>query len=192
MDKHTSARRIWMRLPLTICALLVAAACARQPAPVMDDMATRAATEQTGLDPVRMSKAMTEARALRSQGKRVWCVPFARNASGIDIRGNANTWWGQARENYDRGRAPRVGAVMAFSGTSKLPRGHVAVVSRVLSDTEVLIDHANWDRNQISLGMKVVDVSANNDWTVVRVESTPGTLGRPYPLDGFIYHRTAL
>jgi hypothetical protein len=42
------------------------------------------------------------------------CVPFARAESGVEIRGNAKTWWSQAAGTYDRGNEPRKGAVMAF------------------------------------------------------------------------------
>src|SRR5690606_31545103 len=27
---------------------------------------------------------------------RIWCVPFARAVTGIEIKGNAKTWWSQA------------------------------------------------------------------------------------------------
>src|SRR5688572_24210456 len=42
------------------------------------------------------------------------CVPYARAQSGIDIRGNALTWWDQAAGRYRRGAEPQVGAVLAF------------------------------------------------------------------------------
>ncbi|RZJ82850.1 MAG: CHAP domain-containing protein, partial [Massilia sp.] len=57
------------------------------------------------------------------------CVPFARAASGIQIWGDAWTWWDQAKGRYARGNTPRVGAVFAFAKSNKLPLGHVAVVS---------------------------------------------------------------
>jgi surface antigen len=75
---------------------------------------------------------------------------------------------------------------MAFSANRKLPLGHVAVVSEVVSDREIRIDHANWRPSQISLGMAVIDVSDKNDWSAVRVESQPNSFGRVYPIDGFI------
>ena len=34
------------------------------------------------------------------------CVPFARAASGIQIWGDAWTWWSQAATKYQRGQAP--------------------------------------------------------------------------------------
>lgn len=147
-------------------------------------------TRDTPPDPtlhISTKEAVQEAQAKRARGQRVWCVPFARTASGIELRGNAETWWNSAKGIYERGHDPDVGSVMVFSGTRKLPMGHVAVVSDVVSPREILIDHANWQRNKVSLAMAVVDVSEKNDWSLVRVESQPGTLGRPYPISGFIY-----
>jgi surface antigen len=122
------------------------------------------------------------------------CVPFARAESGIDIRGNALTWWHQAAGRYDRGQTPREGAVMAFAPTRAMPIGHVAVVSRVVSAREILISHANWSvingrRGQVERNVRAVDVSANNDWSRVRVWYAPlGDLGtRVNPISGFIY-----
>ncbi len=139
------------------------------------------------LSPDRQELALREAQKLQSNGQRVWCVPYARNLSGINIRGNAETWWGQAKNLYQRGAQPAIGAVMAFSKTSRLPMGHVAVVSEVVSPREVMVDHANWHRNEVSLKMAVVDVSPRNDWSEVRLESNPGALGSIYPVTGFIY-----
>ena len=60
---------------------------------------------------------------------RFWqCAPYAREVSGIDIHGNANTWWSQAEGHYERGSTPRVGAVLAFRATSRMRVGHVATV----------------------------------------------------------------
>jgi surface antigen len=126
------------------------------------------------------------------------CVPFARAESGIDIRGNANTWWHQAASRFDRGQAPQVGAVMAFAPTRSMPIGHVAVVSRIVSDREILINHANWSpingrRGQIERNVRVLDVSAAGNWSQVRVWYAPlRDLGiRVNPVHGFIYPRSA-
>jgi CHAP domain len=141
------------------------------------------------IDIHRSTMAVEEAHAKRARGERVWCVPFARTMSGIELRGNAETWWPGAEGVYERGHAPEVGAVMVFSGTRKLSMGHVAVVSKIVSDREILVDHANWKRNQVSLGMSVIDVSAANDWSVVQVAYDPGQYGRDYPISGFVYPR---
>lgn len=131
--------------------------------------------------------AMAEAKQKRARGERVWCVPFARTAAGVDIRGNAKTWWAAAAGRYARGHEPAVGAVMVFSGSRKMPLGHVAVVSQMVDDRTVLVDHANWKRNKVSLGMAVIDVSEAGDWSAVRVEGDPGVVGRVNPVSGFIY-----
>ncbi|MGJ8545951.1 MAG: CHAP domain-containing protein [Sulfitobacter sp.] len=139
------------------------------------------------LDPDRQALAVREVRALQAKGQRVWCVPYARNLSGVQIRGNAHTWWSQAAASYQRGKTPAIGAVMVFSKTRSNPNGHIAVVSEVVSDREIRVDHANWKRNKISTGMSIIDVSKSGDWSAVKVESNPGAYGRVYPISGFIY-----
>lgn len=118
------------------------------------------------------------------------CVPFAREASGVAIFGNAHTWWDQAAGRYERGSEPRIGAVIAFPGTRAMPIGHVGVVSRIISPREILMDHANWSwRGQIERDVRVIDVSPNNDWSMARVwYGRINGLGiRPNPVSGFIY-----
>jgi surface antigen len=118
------------------------------------------------------------------------CAPYAREISGISIRGNANTWWSQAAGKYERGHAPKVGAVLAFQSTRRMRVGHVAMVSRVLSDREVLLTHANWSRpGAIERDVRAIDVSAAGDWSEVKVWYGPlGGLGTSsYPTSGFIY-----
>ena len=121
---------------------------------------------------------------------RLQCVPFARQMSGIEIRGNAETWWGQAAGKYDRGQAPVEGSVLAMPGTRKMPMGHVAMVSKVVSDREVLLTHANWSRpGMIERNVRAIDVSEKGDWSAVRVwHAGSGQLGiTTYPAMGFIY-----
>ncbi|TNJ48642.1 CHAP domain-containing protein [Phaeobacter sp. B1627] len=138
------------------------------------------------IDPHRRAFAVSEAQSLQARGARVWCVPFARNLSGVQIRGNAKTWWQKAQGDFDVSKTPTIGAVMAFRATSSMPLGHVAVVSELIDDRMLRVDHANWHRNKISLGMTVIDVSEQNDWSQVRLESNPGAFGRVYPITGFI------
>ncbi|MBW4961451.1 CHAP domain-containing protein [Sulfitobacter sp. CW3] len=176
--KHALSTKI--SIPFLCLGLLFAAGCAQSPSGLRT-------LSSADINPELHAMAIREVRALQSQGRRVWCVPFARNASGVNIRGNANTWWSQAKGQYTRGKEPTAGAVMAFKGTNRNPMGHVAVVSKVVSPREVLVDHANWERNKISLQMSVIDVSPRNDWSNVRLESQPGTYGRGYPINGFIY-----
>ncbi len=119
------------------------------------------------------------------------CVPYARAQSGIDIRGNALTWWGQAEGRYNRGAEPRVGAVLAFRPTRAMPVGHVATVAEIIDDRHIYLNHANWSGpGRIETRALAEDVSANGDWSVVRVWYAPQrSLGlRTNPTFGFIYN----
>jgi hypothetical protein len=124
--------------------------------------------------------------------RRIYCVEYARLASGISIFGDARTWWDQARLSYAQATNPTPGAVMVFDTRKKMALGHVAVVKRVVSSREVIVDHANWGRDgKIYLNAPVVDVSENNDWSRVRVWNTrAGTMGNStYSIRGFISQR---
>ncbi len=122
------------------------------------------------------------------------CVPYARQVTGIQIYGDAHTWWGQAEGRYARGYKPKVGAVMAFKPSGNSTLGHVAAVSRIVDARTILIRHANWSpingrRGQIEDNVKVIDVSPANDWSSVRVWYAPlqALGGSSWPIQGFIY-----
>ena len=122
------------------------------------------------------------------------CVPFARQASGIQIYGDAWTWWDQADGRYRRGHAPREGAVIAFAKQARLPLGHVAVVSRIVERRVLMLTHANWSRQNGRRGhaeqdVTLYDVSTDNDWSEVRVwyRDTNGLGSTIYRVNGFIY-----
>jgi hypothetical protein len=71
---------------------------------------------------------------------------------------------------------------------SRLPSGHVAVVSRVRPGREILVTQANWVHHRVTADQPVVDVSQSGDWSLVRVWWPPaermGTTD--YPTSGFI------
>lgn len=121
------------------------------------------------------------------------CVPYARARAGFDLRGDAWQWWEAASGRYDRGHAPRPGSALVLMRTSRLPQGHVAVVARVVSGREVRVDHANWAsggaKGRVARDQAVRDVSAANDWSLVRVwyprASDYGATS--YPSYGFIH-----
>lgn len=118
------------------------------------------------------------------------CVPFARDNSGIELSGNANTWWNNATGVYERGSRPEVGSVLNFRSSGRMRLGHVAVVSNVLDSRTVEVDHANWSsRGGVRRNVRVLDVSAYNDWSAVRVALGSGDFGSVYPTYGFIYDR---
>lgn len=118
------------------------------------------------------------------------CVPFARDLSGIEIYGNAKTWWHQAEGVYERGHLPREGAVLNLPGSGRMRLGHVAVVSKIVNDREILLNHANWSRRGgLERDVRAVDVSEKGDWSRVKVwfAGTADLGTTTYPAFGFIY-----
>ena len=163
-----------MRVVLAIIATIAAAAPAQ--AENLPDFAENSALDQAELRPY------------------LQCAPYARKVSGIQIFGDARSWWEQAQGRYTTGNAPRVGAVMVFRPHRSMQLGHVATVSRLLDSRRVLLDHANWSpvdgrRGQVEKDVIAVDVSPANDWSEVRVWYAPlGDVGTTaWPIEGFIY-----
>jgi surface antigen len=118
------------------------------------------------------------------------CVPFAREASGVAIYGNANTWWRQAAGRYPRSHSPAPGSVLVIRGYNNPHRGHVAVVRRIESSRVIFVDQANWlNGGEISVSVPVMGVSPENDWSEIRVWHIPGAHwgGRIYRAEGFIH-----
>ena len=122
------------------------------------------------------------------------CAQFARLFSGIQIFGDAGTWWEQAVGKYARGFTPQAGSVLVFRPYGPMTRGHVAVVSQVLTERIIQVTHANWSlingkRGQVEKDVTVADVSPAGDWSQVKVWYGPsGDLGRSvYPTYGFVY-----
>jgi hypothetical protein len=125
----------------------------------------------------------------------VSCVPYARARSGIQLSGDAWTWWDAAAGRYARSRSPQPGSVLVINRTSRMNDGHVAVVTRLMGSREVLVDHANWAsgsaRGRIATDQRVVDVSPANDWSLVRVwYPRIGAMGNTaFPVRGFVHAR---
>jgi surface antigen len=125
------------------------------------------------------------------------CVPFARMISGIQLFGDAWTWWGQAISGkYPTGFSPANGAVLVFKPQGAMRLGHVAVVSKVVTERVIQVTHANWSildghRGQVEENVTVVDVSTGGDWSQVKVWNDPShDLGSTiYPTYGFIYNK---
>ncbi|MBR0551485.1 CHAP domain-containing protein [Stakelama marina] len=126
------------------------------------------------------------------------CVPFARQASGIQIHGDAWTWWAKAKGRYERGQTPEIGSVLVFAKSPQLPLGHVAVVSRIVDRRVLMITHANWsridgERGHAERDVTLFDVSKAGDWSEVRVwyRDSHGLGATTYPTYGFIYGESA-
>ena len=138
--------------------------------------------------PIGRHSAGVSPRVLRG-GEPLQCVPYARDNSGVGIWGDAYTWWDQAAGRFERSSSPEQGSVMVMKSYGNSQRGHVAVVRKVVSDREIVVDHANWlNGGEISLDNPVMDVSDDNDWSEVRVWYAPGGHygGRVYKVQGFI------
>lgn len=127
----------------------------------------------------------------------ITCVPYARKESGLKLYGDGWTWWHQAEGKYARNQRPRPGGVLVFDRIGAMRHGHVAVVKQIVDKRRIVVDHANWGgpgvrKGQIHKSVAVIDTSAANDWSSVRVWYAPGRdFGtRDYPTFGFI-HATA-
>lgn len=166
------------------------AACASAPAPVARAGASQAVRPHAPppFNPDAPPRILDAGAGLQ-------CVPFARSASGIQIYGDAHHWWARAEGRYPRSSRPAPGAVFAIRGYNTNARGHVAVVTEVLSARLIRVDHANWlNGGEISVGVPIADVSPNNDWSQIRVWHIPGDHwgGRTYLANGFIHPFTLL
>ena len=150
---------------------------------------------RTLLGALAVAAAVSLVPTARAAADTYWqCVPFARLVSGIQIFGDAYTWWRQAIGKYETGFQPRAGAVLCFKPTDRMRLGHVAVVSQVLTDRIIQITHANWSpiegsRGKIEKDVTLVDVSPAGDWSAVKVWYDPSRDlgGSTYPTYGFIY-----
>lgn len=123
------------------------------------------------------------------------CVTFARQLTGMQIFGDAWTWWEKATNKYDEGQTPKPGAVLVFKSQGKMKLGHVAVVSQIITDRYIQITHANWSpvngrRGRVEDHVNVLDVSDKGDWSKVKVWYGPlNDLGTTiYTTYGFIYN----
>jgi surface antigen len=150
---------------------------------------------RTLLGSLAVAAVVSLAPAAGAHADTYWqCVPFARLMSGIQIFGDAYTWWKQAVGRYQEGFQPKAGAVLCFKPTERMKLGHVAVVSQVLTDRVIQITHANWSpidgsRGKIEKDVTLIDVSQGGDWSLVKVWYGPnGDMGgSTYPTYGFIY-----
>jgi surface antigen len=116
------------------------------------------------------------------------CVPYARQVSGLAVSGDAWQWWDAAQGRYAEAKVPSQGSVLVFRQTRRLPSGHLAVVSSILSPRRIIVTQANWVPYRVTDDQPVLDVSPLNDWTAVRVWWPPSNAWgvTVYPTYGFI------
>lgn len=193
-----------MRSAVAVFAVTAAAACSSsRPAPItyanssvsspippLGQHKAARPSIATPLDPASLPYDPSRPPVILADAPISECVPFARKVSGVQIWGDAVTWWGQAEGRYVRSSHPAEGSVFVMRGYNDERRGHVAVVSAILSERLIHVDHANWlSQGETSLNVPVIDVSANNDWSEVRVWHIPGNHwgGRVYTTQGFIH-----
>jgi len=131
----------------------------------------------------------TEGTRVETPSQPLECVPYARARSGLALYGDAGTWWIKAEGRYAKRQTPQLGSVIVLTGYAGPGRGHVGVVTALVSDREIRLDHANWlGDGAIYIDDPVVDVSPENDWSEVRVWN-PRTVAwgiKTYLVQGFI------
>jgi hypothetical protein len=120
---------------------------------------------------------------------RLFCAEYARIRAGFPVLGDAKYWWERAKNLYSRVSSPVEEAVMVFTTTKRLKSGHVAVVTDIVGPREIRVDQANWmNHGEIDHSTPVLDVSAANDWSKVRVWNVRSRQfgAHVYPISGFI------
>lgn len=159
----------------------------------IDPSVTEGPSEHAVLAPHAFERAPDEAyeptARITNSRSRLQCVPFARRESGVEIYGDANTWWAQADGRYETAAKPVEGGVMVLRGYADANRGHVAVVREIVSPRLIIVDHANWlNGGEITRDVPIRDVSEAGDWSEVQVWHVPGRHwgGRTYNVQGFI------
>jgi hypothetical protein len=163
--------------------------------PVLAPPATRLespvlAAPVAGIQPPHLpAVAALPAPSVEKPLHRLFCVEYARMRSGLAVFGDARHWWERARNLYARLSHPVEEAVMVFSGSKRLKRGHVAVVTNIVGPRRIIVDQANWQNHgEIDHATPVLDVSPDNDWSQVRVwDMRSQAFGaHVYAISGFI------
>lgn len=91
-------------------------------------------------------------------------------------RANAENWWGNTGDGYQRGQTPRVGAVICWrkgqAGNAADGAGHVAIVERVNADGSITTSNSGYGGSRF--------------WTATY--KYPYNVGKNYFFQGFIYN----
>jgi surface antigen len=177
-----------------VCSLVAGCGVVSETRPMSSDLAYSRPSHATtpaapADDPTLFPDDDSDSGPAMVGGARLQCVPYARAHSSVDIHGDAYTWWEKAAGVYDRSSAPVDGAIMVLKNYAGRHHAHVAVVRRMISPREIRIDHANWlNDGAIYVNDPVLDVSADNDWSLVKVWNIrSGSWGtKVYAVQGFI------
>lgn len=91
-------------------------------------------------------------------------------------RANAENWWGNTGDGYQRGQTPKVGAVICWrkgqAGNASDGAGHVAIVERVNADGSITTSNSGYGSSRF--------------WTATY--KYPYNVGKNYFFQGFIYN----
>ena len=89
-------------------------------------------------------------------------------------RGQAEWWYNNIIDGYQRGRTPKLGAVICWSSTKS--GGHVAIVERINDDGTILTSNSAYDGSKFY----TTTLKASNNYY----------MGSAYTFQGFIYNPT--
>ena len=160
-------------------------------------VAAKAAAKVSGKASTSHITRISSRSSVGSASPYLQCVTFVRQFTGMQIFGDAWTWWEKATGKYAEGARPKPGSVLVFRPQGRMKLGHVAVVSQIITDRYIQVTHANWSpingrRGQVEDHVNVMDVSDKGDWSKVKVWYGPlndfGTT--VYTTYGFIYQDT--
>lgn len=191
----TVFRNVFLTVCVTVASVFAVAATAspnpggKKPVPTYKVAQKPSAPAKVQMTSAQKSASKTQ--TARSPGMN--CVQYVRSVSDVELSGDGWMWWDRAGDRYERGATPQPGAVMVFKRTNQMIHGHIAIVSELVDERTIRVNHANWAprgglRGRVDTGVTVQDISDNNDWSSVRVwYEKADNFGRPYPIAGFVY-----
>ena len=89
-------------------------------------------------------------------------------------RGDAENWYGNTSDGYERGQDPKLGAVICWSDSAG--EGHVAIVEEILNNNEIVTSNSAYGGSRFYLK----NLKRSNNYY----------MGSTYTFQGFIYNPT--
>ena len=188
----TAFRNVFLTVCVAVASVFAVAATAgpnpggKKPVPIYK-------VAQKPSAPAKLQKASAKSSSKMARNPGINCVQYVRSTSDVELSGDGWMWWDRAGDRYERGNTPQPGAIMVFKRTKQMVHGHIAIVSELVDERTIRINHSNWAprgglRGRVDTDVTVQDISDNNDWSVVRVwYEKADNFGRPYPISGFVY-----